>query len=295
MTRKGYEEQTWFTFSYSPLRDDDGGAAGMFCVCTETTATVLAERERLGEAERLRQLFDNAPGFMAVVRGPDHVFEMANASYQILVGRSDLIGKPVREAVPEVEGQGLFEAARQGLSKRQALLGAVGGRQAPALARRPPRGAAARLRLPADLRAERSGQRHLRRRLRRHRADRRRDRASRKRGAFPADRGFGAGADVGDQARPQAQLRQPRLCRVPRNQLRGSDRLRLADGHPSGRFDPGRRRIHGRRGLARDVRAGRPLPQPRRMALGPLRLAAALGTAGRAYAASSASPTTSPS
>ncbi|HYJ81823.1 MAG TPA: PAS domain-containing protein [Allosphingosinicella sp.] len=109
MTRKGYSEQTWFTFSYSPLRGDDGEAAGMFCVCTETTATVLAERERVNETERLRQLFHNAPGFMAVVRGPDHVFEMANASYQKLVGRGDLIGKPVREAVPEVEGQGLFE------------------------------------------------------------------------------------------------------------------------------------------------------------------------------------------
>jgi PAS domain S-box-containing protein len=109
MTRKGYGEQTWFTFSYSPLRDDDGRPAGMFCICTETTATVLAERERLNETERLRQLFDRAPGFMAVVRGPDHVFEMANASYQKLVGKRDLIGKPVREAVPEVEGQGLFE------------------------------------------------------------------------------------------------------------------------------------------------------------------------------------------
>jgi PAS domain S-box-containing protein len=109
MTRKGYEEQTWFTFSYSPLRGDSGEAEGMFCVCTETTAQVLAERARLSEAERLRQLFDRSPGFMAVARGPDHVFEMANAAYQKLVGRSDLVGKPVREAVPEIEGQGLVE------------------------------------------------------------------------------------------------------------------------------------------------------------------------------------------
>jgi PAS domain S-box-containing protein len=109
MTRKGYSEKTWFTFSYSPLRGHDGEAAGIFCVCTETTATVLAEWERVNETERLRQLFHNAPGFMAVVRGPNHVFEMANASYQKLIGRRDLIGKPVREAVPEVEGQGLFE------------------------------------------------------------------------------------------------------------------------------------------------------------------------------------------
>jgi PAS domain S-box-containing protein len=109
MTRKGFAEQTWFTFSYSPLRGDDGKAAGMFCVCTETTAQVLGERDRIGEAERLRRLFDRAPGFMAVVRGPKHIFEMVNASYQALVGERALIGKPVREAVPEVEGQGLFE------------------------------------------------------------------------------------------------------------------------------------------------------------------------------------------
>jgi hypothetical protein len=109
LTRRGFAEQAWFTFSYSPLRDPAEAACGMLCTVVETTATVLAERERVGETERLRQLFDNAPGFMAVVRGPDHVFEMANASYQTLVGRRDLIGKPVREAVPEVEGQGLFE------------------------------------------------------------------------------------------------------------------------------------------------------------------------------------------
>jgi PAS domain S-box-containing protein len=110
LTRKGFAEHAWFTFSYSPLRDETAGVGGMLCTVVETTATVLAERERVGETERLRQLFDNAPGFMAVVRGPNHVFEMANASYQALVGRTDLIGKPVREAVPEVEGQGLFEA-----------------------------------------------------------------------------------------------------------------------------------------------------------------------------------------
>ncbi|MGZ8284807.1 MAG: PAS domain S-box protein [Allosphingosinicella sp.] len=109
LTRRGFPEQTWFTFSFTPLRHESAGAGGMLCTVVETTATVLAERERLGETERLRQLFHNAPGFMAVVRGPDHVFEMANASYQKLVGRADLIGKPVREAVPEVEGQGLFE------------------------------------------------------------------------------------------------------------------------------------------------------------------------------------------
>ena len=45
MNRRGYDEQTWFTFSYSPLRDETGKVAGMFCACTETTQKVLALRE----------------------------------------------------------------------------------------------------------------------------------------------------------------------------------------------------------------------------------------------------------
>ncbi|KAA2235925.1 PAS domain S-box protein [Salinarimonas soli] len=50
MNRKGFDEPTWFTFSYSPVRDEDGQVAGMYCACTETTATVIAE-SRLRESE----------------------------------------------------------------------------------------------------------------------------------------------------------------------------------------------------------------------------------------------------
>jgi len=44
MNRKGFDEQTWFTFSYSAVRDDSGKVAGMFCAVSETTQRVLAER-----------------------------------------------------------------------------------------------------------------------------------------------------------------------------------------------------------------------------------------------------------
>jgi PAS domain S-box-containing protein len=44
MNRKGYDEETWFTFSYSPVRDDDGQVLGMYCCATETTQHVLAQR-----------------------------------------------------------------------------------------------------------------------------------------------------------------------------------------------------------------------------------------------------------
>jgi PAS domain S-box-containing protein len=60
MNRKGFDEQTWFTFSYSPVHDDDGRVAGMFCAVAETTGQVLAEsrlrklNETLGEQVAMR-------------------------------------------------------------------------------------------------------------------------------------------------------------------------------------------------------------------------------------------------
>ncbi|HEX8486895.1 PAS domain-containing protein [Sphingomonas sp.] len=106
MQRKGFEEQTWFTFSYSPVRDESGAVAGMFCACTETTDQVLAERRTTGERQRLAEMFQQAPGFMTLLEGPDHRFALANAAYMRLVGDRDVIGKTVAEALPEVVEQG---------------------------------------------------------------------------------------------------------------------------------------------------------------------------------------------
>ena len=109
MRRNGFDEPTWFTFSYSPVRDDAGAIAGLYCACTETTAVVLGAKARVAENDRLQSLFQQAPSFMTVLRGPHHVFELVNAAYLQLVGDRELLGKPVREAMPEVEGQGFFE------------------------------------------------------------------------------------------------------------------------------------------------------------------------------------------
>jgi PAS domain S-box-containing protein len=109
MNRHGYDEPTWFTFSYSPVRDDTGHIAGMYCACVEVTEQVLAEKYRNEEIERFRALFEQAPGIMAVLRGPEHVFELTNQSYLQLIGHRRLIGRAAREALPEVAGQGFFE------------------------------------------------------------------------------------------------------------------------------------------------------------------------------------------
>jgi hypothetical protein len=54
-------------------------------------------------------MFEQAPGIMVMLRSPEHVFELANTAYYQLVGRRHLIGRTVRDALPELEGQGFFE------------------------------------------------------------------------------------------------------------------------------------------------------------------------------------------
>jgi PAS domain S-box-containing protein len=124
MERNGYPEDTWYTFSYSPVRDETGGIAGMFCACTETTQEVKSRAALKAEQDRLRELFQQAPGFMAMLRGREHVFELVNNAYLQLVGhRRDIIGKSAREALPEVEGQGFFELLDRVYATGQSFVG----------------------------------------------------------------------------------------------------------------------------------------------------------------------------
>ncbi|HEX2078051.1 MAG TPA: ATP-binding protein [Longimicrobium sp.] len=114
--RNGAIEDAFFTFSYSPVRVESGGVGGALINCFETTRqvqarAVQAERDRLFESlvferSRLEYVFQHAPAFLAVLRGPEHVFEIANEAYYRLVGARDILGKPALDALPEVRGQG---------------------------------------------------------------------------------------------------------------------------------------------------------------------------------------------
>jgi PAS domain S-box-containing protein len=84
----------------------------------ETLAELKAEREYL------HALFRQMPSMMSVVRGPDHVLEMANDTYRRFVGEHrDLIGRPIREALPEVKDQGLLDLRDQVYRTGQPYIG----------------------------------------------------------------------------------------------------------------------------------------------------------------------------
>ena len=116
--RSGVPEARYFDLVYEPLRDPRGVIEGVLTVATEVTQMVLARREReaaftrLQQAERSRAALMEAiteQSFIAVayMRGPQHVFETDNAVYRKLVGKSDVLGKPLLEAIPELAGQGI--------------------------------------------------------------------------------------------------------------------------------------------------------------------------------------------
>lgn len=134
-----YEERYWSTV-HTPVLDDDGNPIFLFQNAIDVTSLYRFNRssktpslrqkpfsensqesfnkaqmhEALSrilnnEREHLRSLFDQAPGFVAVLMGPKHVFELANKAYYQLVGHRDIIGKTVWDALPEVAGQGFEE------------------------------------------------------------------------------------------------------------------------------------------------------------------------------------------
>lgn len=107
--RKGVPEPVWMNLDYSPVLEESGRPGGVLAIVVETTDRVLAERRIASETERQRRLFEQAPGFITVLHGPEHRFEVVNQAYRRLFGERDFVGRTAREVFPELEDQGFFE------------------------------------------------------------------------------------------------------------------------------------------------------------------------------------------
>ena len=109
-------KQLWISATGRGLYDQNGELIRMFGVIQDITARKKVEKERelllqKIESERLRlsSAFMQSPVFMCILRGVDHVFEFANEQYYKLVGNREILNKSVKEALPELAGQGYFE------------------------------------------------------------------------------------------------------------------------------------------------------------------------------------------
>ncbi|HVP60519.1 MAG TPA: ATP-binding protein [Myxococcaceae bacterium] len=66
---------------------------------------VVEERQ----TERMRSIFRDAPVGIAIMTGPEHCFEFVNQRFLEMMGERPLLGRTLREAFPELEGQGTIE------------------------------------------------------------------------------------------------------------------------------------------------------------------------------------------
>jgi len=135
---KGQPEDLWVDVNYGPVLDESGKPGGVLAVVVETTGRFLAEKaladERLAvleankrltaESTFIRELFEQTPSFMAMARGPEHVFVLANHAYQELIGGREVIGKTVAEALPEVVSQGFVDLLDTAYASGKAHIGA---------------------------------------------------------------------------------------------------------------------------------------------------------------------------
>ena len=126
LTRHGTREDVWWNYGYSPI-PGESGVDGVLVVCTDVTTSHLATQEqarlnarlsaevaqREYEYNRQKTLFQQAPGFMCILRGANHVFEFANDAYAHLVGGRELVGRSVNEVIPEAYGQGFSDLLHQ--------------------------------------------------------------------------------------------------------------------------------------------------------------------------------------
>ena len=71
----------------------------------------------------LESVLMQLPAMICILKGPEHIFELINPPSLELIGNRDVLGKKVREALPEVEGQGYFELLEEVYTTRKPYIG----------------------------------------------------------------------------------------------------------------------------------------------------------------------------
>ncbi len=110
LLRNGQLETAYINFVYEALYDAEGNVNGIITIGTEVTTSVIA-RKKIEESEsRFRIMVKEAPVAIAVINGPDLIFESVNDEMLKLLGKSpNIIGMSYAKALPEMISQPYFQ------------------------------------------------------------------------------------------------------------------------------------------------------------------------------------------
>lgn len=119
----GFRETRYLSCSYSPILTLQDKVVGGLVIITDRTERVRNFENIVREHNNLHDMFEQAPGFIAIGAGPDHRFTFANAAYRRLVGQTDIIGRTVAEILPELVEQGVIEVLDEAYRSGEPFVG----------------------------------------------------------------------------------------------------------------------------------------------------------------------------
>ncbi|GGB95274.1 PAS domain S-box protein [Dyadobacter sediminis] len=106
LLRNGVMEDVYFDFVYTPLRDHSETITGVMVLATDVTEQIKSRKNLEASEAKFRALIEQAPVGTCLFVGKDMIVELANEPMIGYWGKDkSVIGKPLREAIPELEGQ----------------------------------------------------------------------------------------------------------------------------------------------------------------------------------------------
>ena len=103
----GVPRDCFYDFVIHPIKNEDGKVTDLMVHVVETTDSVLARKKIEDNAAMIRDMYMNTPAFIAVFKGPEHVYELVNPHYQSIIGDRNVVGKRLLDALPELKDQGI--------------------------------------------------------------------------------------------------------------------------------------------------------------------------------------------
>ena len=103
--RNGKMEDVYWTFSYSPVNDENGKTNGVLVICNETTKQINIHKNLEESEKRFRNTVKQIPLGICILKGADLIVEMTNTTYLHIIDKeeSDILNKPIFDAVPETK------------------------------------------------------------------------------------------------------------------------------------------------------------------------------------------------
>ena len=101
-------EYRWVNGRAVPRFTKNGTFEGFVGGCMDIHIQKMAQVKINENQDRLNQMISTSPSFMCMLTGPEYTFEQANDRYLQLVGHRDIVGKTIRQALPEIAEQGFI-------------------------------------------------------------------------------------------------------------------------------------------------------------------------------------------